>query len=157
MLEAQWPARLQRLRGGPLVARAPAGAEVWLDGAHNDAGGRVLAEAMADFEEAGPRPLAMICGTLKSKDTAAFLVPFQGAGARGAGRADSRASTRRGRPRRSRPSPPAPGSPRAWPAASARRWTRWRAQNWPVPPRVLIAGSLYLAGAVLEENGAPPT
>ena len=78
VLEAQWPARLQRLRGGALVARAPAGAEVWLDGAHNDAGGRVLAEAMADFEEAGPRPLAMICGTLKSKDTAAFLSHFEG-------------------------------------------------------------------------------
>jgi dihydrofolate synthase/folylpolyglutamate synthase len=31
------------------------------------------------------------------------------------------------------------------------------AQDWPAPPRVLIAGSLYLAGAVLAENGAPPT
>ncbi|HEY3886541.1 MAG TPA: folylpolyglutamate synthase/dihydrofolate synthase family protein, partial [Vicinamibacterales bacterium] len=50
LLEASWPARLQRLRSGPLVDRAPKGAEIWLDGAHNEAGRRVVAEAMADFE-----------------------------------------------------------------------------------------------------------
>ena len=51
MVEVDWPARLQRLRGGPLVALAPARSEVWLDGAHNEAGGRALAEAMADLED----------------------------------------------------------------------------------------------------------
>jgi dihydrofolate synthase/folylpolyglutamate synthase len=155
LMEAQWPARLQRLKGGPLVARAPRGAEVWLDGAHNDAGGRVLAEAMADFEEAAPRPLAMICGTLKTKDTAAFLAHFKGlvreviavpipgehiarpaeevAGfAASAGLAAS----------------VAPGVGAALDALCGR--------DWPKPPRILIAGSLYLAGAVLAENESLP-
>jgi dihydrofolate synthase/folylpolyglutamate synthase len=154
--EAQWPARLQRLRGGALIARAPAGAEVWLDGAHNEAGGRVLAEAMADFEEANPRPLIMICGTLKSKDTGAFLAHFKGLA-------------------REVLAVPIPGEHAARPAdevaaiaARAGLTARVAAgvgealdalagESWPVPPRVLIAGSLYLAGAVLEENGAPPT
>ena len=77
-MEARWPARLQRLRSGPLVARAPAGAEMWLDGGHNEAGGRVLAEAMADFEEQQPRSLVLICGSLSSKDTGAFLTHFKG-------------------------------------------------------------------------------
>ena len=78
LTEVEWPARLQRLRGGPLVALAPPQAEVWLDGAHNEAGGRALAEAMADFEDHAPRPLALICGTLTSKDTAGFLRHFKG-------------------------------------------------------------------------------
>ena len=78
LLDARWPARLQRLRSGPLVARAPAGAEMWLDGGHNEAGGRVLAEAMADFEEQQPRSLVLITGSLSSKDTGAFLTHFKG-------------------------------------------------------------------------------
>ena len=156
LAEAQWPARLQRLRGGPLIARAPAGAEVWLDGAHNEAGGRVLAEAMADFEEAAPRPLAMICGTLSAKDTAAFLAHFKGLA-------------------REVIAVPIPGEHAARPAEevaafAARAGLSARvaadvgtalemiaAQDWPQPPRILIAGSLYLAGAVLAQNGSPPT
>jgi len=156
LAEAQWPARLQRLRGGELAARAPAGAELWLDGAHNEAGGRVLAEAMADFEEAGPRPLVLICGTLSSKDTAAFLAHFKGLA-------------------REVIAVPIPGEHAARPAEevaaiAARAGLPARVaasvgaaldglatQDWPAPPRVLIAGSLYLAGAVLEENGCPPT
>ncbi len=154
--EASWPARLQRLRSGPLVDRAPAGAEVWLDGAHNEAGGRVLSEAMADFEEAGSRPLILICGTLSSKDTGAFLAHFKGLA-------------------REVVAVPIPGEHAARPAQqvadiAARVGLAARvaesvgaaldslaAQAWPRPPRVLIAGSLYLAGAVLGENGQPPT
>jgi dihydrofolate synthase/folylpolyglutamate synthase len=155
LAEAQWPARLQRLRGGRLAARAPAGAELWLDGAHNEAGGRALAEAMADFEDAAPRPLVMICGTLKSKDTAAFLAHFKGLA-------------------REVVAVPIPGEHAARPAEevaaiAARAGLAARvsagvgaaldalaAESWPVPPRVLITGSLYLAGAVLDENGCPP-
>ena len=75
---AEWPARLQRLRKGRVVALAPEGAEIWLDGAHNEDGARVLAQAMADCEDKAPRPLVLICGTLASKDTAAFLRAFKG-------------------------------------------------------------------------------
>jgi dihydrofolate synthase/folylpolyglutamate synthase len=154
--EAEWPARLQRLRVGPLVARAPANAEVWLDGAHNEAGGRVLAEAMADFEDASPRPLALICGTLNTKDTVGFLAHFQGLAreviavpieGEHAGRtADELAAiaSRVGLAAR------AAGSVGAALDLLA-------ADEWPKPPRVLIAGSLYLAGTVLEANGNAPT
>ena len=78
LTKAEWPARLQRLTRGALVSRAPDGAELWLDGAHNEAGGRVLAEAMAEFEEKAPRPLVLICGSLATKDTGAFLAHFSG-------------------------------------------------------------------------------
>ncbi len=155
LAEAQWPARLQRLRVGPLVARAPAGAEVWLDGAHNEAGGRVVAEAMADFEDASPRPLVMICGTLSAKDTGAFLAHFKGLareviavpipGEHAARSADEIA----GFAARA-------GLPTSVAASVGAALDAIAAENWPQPPRILIAGSLYLAGAVLAENGNPP-
>ena len=155
MLEVEWPARLQRLRGGPLVALAPPQAEVWLDGAHNEAGGRALAEAMADLEDHAPRPLALICGTLASKDTAGFLRHFKGLAQEAL-------------------AVPVVGEHAARPAeevaaiaqsvgleaaacdsvASALRFLA--ARDWPKPPRILIAGSLYLAGAVLEANDDAP-
>jgi len=155
VLDADWPARLQRLRGGPLTALAPVQAEIWLDGAHNEAGGRVLAEAMADFEDQSPRPLALICGSLTNKDTAGFLGHFRGlaqetlavpiAGEHAARSAQEVAAIAR-----------AAGLSAAAcdSVASALRFLA--ARQWPVPPRILIAGSLYLAGAVLEENGAAP-
>ena len=51
LANVDWPARLQRLTGRCAVARAPAGAEIWLDGGHNPGAGLVVAEAMADLEE----------------------------------------------------------------------------------------------------------
>ncbi|THD43050.1 MAG: bifunctional folylpolyglutamate synthase/dihydrofolate synthase [Bradyrhizobium sp.] len=155
MVEAEWPARLQRLRGGPLVALAPSRAEVWLDGAHNEAGGQVLAEAMADLEDQSPRPLALICGTLKTKDTAGFLTHFKGlaqetlavpiAGEHSGRSADEVAAIARDVGLNAAASDS---------VASALKFLA--ARNWTVPPRILIAGSLYLAGAVLEENGDIP-
>ena len=155
MLEADWPARLQRLRGGPLAALAPAQAEVWLDGAHNEAGGRVLAEAMADFEDQSPRPLTLICGTLTTKDTAGFLSHFKGLAQETlavpiseehAGRsAEEVAAIARG---------VGLSAAACDSVASALRFLA--ARDWPKPPRILIAGSLYLAGAVLEQNGDAP-
>jgi dihydrofolate synthase/folylpolyglutamate synthase len=152
LLEADWPARLQRLRSGPLVAQAPARAEIWLDGAHNEAGGRVLAEAMADFEEASPRPLVLICGTLTTKDTAGFLAHFKGLAREAlcvpipgehAGRPAEEIAAIAG-------SVGLPANPVGSVAAALQNLA---AREWPEPPRVLIAGSLYLAGEVLEQNG----
>ena len=155
LVEADWPARLQRLRSGPLVTRAPKHAEIWLDGAHNEAGGRVLAEAMADFEEASPRPLAMICGTLTSKDTAGFLAHFQGltrevvavpiAGEHAARSADEVAVIAR-----------AVGLNATAAENVGAALEKLAGREWPKAPRILIAGSLYLAGAVLAENGNLP-
>ena len=153
MLEVDWPARLQWLRGGPLTALAPPQAEIWLDGAHNEAGGRALAEAMADLEDHWPRPLALICGSLASKDTAAFLGHFKGlaqetlavpiVGEQAARSAEEVAAIARG-----------VGLSAAACDGVASALGFLAARRWPTPPRILIAGSLYLAGAVLEENGA---
>jgi dihydrofolate synthase/folylpolyglutamate synthase len=152
MTEAEWPARLQRLRSGKLVDLAPARAELWLDGGHNEDGGRVLAAAMADFEDQSPRPLVMICGTLATKDTAGFLRHFKGLAqellavpinGEHAGRsAEDVAALAAGVGIEAAALPS---------VEAALRFLS--ARTWPTPPRVLIAGSLYLAGTVLEANG----
>ena len=150
-----WPARLQKLSNGKLATRIPAGAELWLDGGHNEAGGRVLGEAMGDFEEASPRPLILICGTLSTKDTSGFLAHFRGlareviavpiSGEHAARTAAEVAAIARAQ------------ALSATEAASVEAaLDAINARKWPVPPRILIAGSLYLAGEVLKANGTPP-
>ncbi len=155
MAEADWPARLQRLQRGRIAGLAPAGAEIWLDGGHNEDGGRALAEAMADFEDKAARPLAMICGMLTTKDAGAFLAAFRGlaqeliavpVGADHAGRAPAevaRIAAEAGLPAA------ACGSVEA-----ALRYLA--ARDWPRPPRLLICGSLYLAGEALALDGTTP-
>ena len=64
----EWPGRLQRLTAGPLLDCAPENAEVWLDGGHNPHGARAVAQAIADLEEHGERPLYLICAMLANKD-----------------------------------------------------------------------------------------
>jgi dihydrofolate synthase/folylpolyglutamate synthase len=74
---AEWPARLQRLGAGPLLALLPAGAELWLDGAHNPAAARTIA-AWLDGGALGQRPLHLVTGLLASKDLPGLLRPFTG-------------------------------------------------------------------------------
>jgi len=153
--EAEWPARMQALTRGALVDRMPAGAELWLDGGHNPAGGAALAEAMADLEARSPRPLVMICAMLANKDADGLLRPFAGLA-------------------REMIAVPIPGDSACHaPDALAARAKAYgiaattapgvqeaiatiAAQSWPTPPRILIAGSLYLAGDVLRANGTIP-
>src|SRR5262249_20997943 len=78
LVNVEWPARLQRLTTGTIVARAPVDAEIWLDGGHNPGAGIVVAEAMADLEERAPRPLYLIAGMLNTKDPVGFFRPFAG-------------------------------------------------------------------------------
>jgi dihydrofolate synthase/folylpolyglutamate synthase len=72
----RWPARLQRLQYGPLVDALPAGWELWLDGGHNDSGGEVLAVQAADWAAADDLPLFVIFGMLANKQPLAFLTPL---------------------------------------------------------------------------------
>ena len=74
----EWPARLQPIPFGPIVDAAPPGAEIWLDGGHNPAAGEVLASAIAELEERNPRPLYLVAGMLTSKDASGFFAPFEG-------------------------------------------------------------------------------
>ena len=153
---ADWPARLQCLSKGAIAAAAPPGAELWLDGAHNEDGGRVLAQAMADLEDKASRPLVLVCGTLTTKDTTAFLRSFAGLAQ------EVIAVPVEGEPA-SRPARDVAACAHAagLPAAACQSVEDalgfLRARTWPVPPRILIAGSLYLAGAVLAANGTPPS
>jgi dihydrofolate synthase/folylpolyglutamate synthase len=155
VVRASWPGRLQNLGRGKLAALAPPDSELWLDGGHNEAGGRVLAEAMADFEERTPRPLILIYGSLMTKDSRAFLRHFDGlaskiltvpvAGEQVGRKPEDVAELAR-----------ALGFGARACASVEAALGELAAKTWPAPPRILIAGSLYLAGEVLAADGRPP-
>lgn len=153
LAQAQWPARLQHLPRGPLAELGPEGGELWLDGGHNEDGGRALAQAMADLEERRPRALVLICGTLASKDTQGFLRAFKGLAQEVIavpvnGEHASRSAAEVAQAAQ------AVGLPSAACADFEDALRFLHAREWPAPPRILIAGSLYLAGEVLRVNGA---
>jgi dihydrofolate synthase/folylpolyglutamate synthase len=154
LVAVDWPARLQRLKTGRLVDLAPAGSELWLDGGHNPDGGRVVAAALADLEEKVPRPLILVVGMLGSKDAEGFLRNFMGLARRVitvpihqektiAADALADAVRRVGMQAESRE-----GIEEA--LAAAARF------EFDPPPRILITGSLYLAGEALALNGPLP-
>ncbi len=142
---ANWPARMQRLKTGPLVQAAP-NAELWLDGGHNAAAGVALADVL---EKLPQRPTHMICGMLNTKDVTGYLSPL-------AKRVKSLTAV-------SIPGEPNTLSAEDTAAAAAKvnlpATTADGVQNaleditsTDAHARVLICGSLYLAGNVLREN-----
>lgn len=143
---ADWPARLQWLRRGPLVASAGE-AELWLDGGHNPAAGEALAEALGRLPA---RPLHLVCGMLATKDVEGFLRPLAPLAV------DLTAVPVPGEPA----TLPADGTAAAAravgitaePAASFAEAVASVASRDP-RSRILVCGSLYLAGRVLRENG----
>jgi dihydrofolate synthase/folylpolyglutamate synthase len=155
IVKADWPGRMQRLTQGKLLEAAPAGSELWLDGGHNPDGGRAIAAALADLEERVSRPLVLIAGMLTTKDNAGFLRNFAGLARRLI-------------------AVPVPGQEKSMPAddltniardvglsATARddlasAFEAVRKLDLAPPPRILITGSLYLAGEVLKANGTLP-
>ena len=78
LVTTRWPARMQRLASGPLADLLRPGSELWLDGGHNPAAGEALSQTLADLEERSPRPLYLIVGMLGLKDAAGFLGHFRG-------------------------------------------------------------------------------
>ena len=79
LIEAQWPGRLQRLRKGSLFDQLGSDGELWLDGGHNPGAGEAVAQTLQDWQarDETPRRLHMIVGMLKNKDAAGFLAPFR--------------------------------------------------------------------------------
>lgn len=151
LANARWPARLQRLTEGPIVAsaRAAGAFEVFLDGAHNPHAAYALAASLAAMNSARAVPLAMVVGMQATKDAANFFVPFKSlsptivavqADHRGAASADEivAAAARSGLS--------------AITATSLSDAARVAAARAGGPARLIIAGSLYLAGEVLKEN-----
>jgi dihydrofolate synthase/folylpolyglutamate synthase len=143
---AEWPARMQRLRRGPLVEAAGT-AELWLDGGHNPAAGVALAEAVGRLPA---RPLHLIVGMLNTKDIGGFLRPLaavaqsvHGVGIPGETAtlsADDTVAAARAAGFAAETAPSVAAAIAAIVAAEPQA-------------RILICGSLYLAGRVLRENG----
>ena len=154
----EWPGRMQKLPAGRLSKLAPTGSEIWIDGGHNPGAGVVIAEALAEQEEKLPRPLFLICGMINTKDQTGFFRAFHGmvrhvytvpVSSSDAGVANSELA---GRAEDAGLSAEPMNS-----VASALMLLRDTWDNSEPPPRILIGGSLYLVGAVLAENGTPPT
>lgn len=151
-LWANWPARLQRLDKGPLLAALPDDAAAWLDGGHNAGAGEAIARYFHTDILQGGR-LHLIIGMLANKDIDAFLAPF-------AGKIEHIHAL------------PVPGHDhhpaerfehvaRAWqvgfsvheePASAV----RMIAGSQSTSPKLLFAGSLYLAGQLLRLNDQLP-
>ncbi|WP_193227724.1 bifunctional folylpolyglutamate synthase/dihydrofolate synthase [Aureimonas psammosilenae] len=152
----EWPARLQRIQTGLLVEAAVPGAEIWLDGGHNPGAGAAIAEVIADMEERVSRPLFLIAGMLNTKDPAGFFAPFEGIARRVY--AVPIASSDAGlSPESLAASANAAGLP-AEPATDVLSAIRAISDGWAeeAPPRLLVCGSLYLAGDVLRLSGLAP-
>jgi dihydrofolate synthase / folylpolyglutamate synthase len=154
MIRVEWPARMQRLSHGRLAALLPPESELWLDGGHNADGGRAIAAALADLEERVSRPLVLIVGMLSTKDSAGFLRNFSGLARRviavpihqdTAIPPETLAEIARGI-----------GIPAiARDDVESALAVAGKLELAPAP-RILITGSLYLAGEVLAANGTPP-
>ena len=148
----QWPARLQPVKG-TLLGLLPEGSELWLDGGHNAHGAAALSLALRQMEEKRHLPLRLIMGLMNTRKPADFLAPF-------AGMVEHVYALT------------IPGEPNAHPAAEI--VAQAKAAGFAAtdggsilnalaaaaeggPARVVFAGSLYLAGHVLHQNGTPPT
>lgn len=147
----EWPARLQRIGSGPLCGQLPEGAELWLDGGHNPGCAMVLASALGDMEERNPRPLYLICGMLNSKDARGFFTAFHGL-ARGVRSITVPAEPNSFAADALARAAQAAGCAAASSASLTEALRDIAAINGP-PPRVVICGSLYLAGHVLTLSG----
>jgi dihydrofolate synthase / folylpolyglutamate synthase len=143
---AVWPARMQRLRHGPLTEAAPK-AELWLDGGHNPAGGEAVAATLARMPA---RETHLICGMLNTKDVTGYMIPLAPHVTRlhavsipGEKNTLSAEATRDAARSAGIDAVTAPSVAEAMENIAATA----------TEARVLICGSLYLAGAILRENG----
>lgn len=143
---AFWPARMQRLRQGPLVDLAPQ-VELWLDGGHNPAGGEAVAATLARMP---PRETHLICGMLNTKDVGGYMRPLASQVARL--HAVSIPGEKNTLPAEATRDAAQAVGMEAVTAGSVAEALAGIAATSP-EARVLICGSLYLAGWVLRENG----
>ncbi len=143
---AYWPARMQRLRTGPLVDSAPK-VELWLDGGHNPAGGEAVAATLARMPK---RETHLICGMLNTKDVKGYMMPLAPYVTQM--HAVSIPGEKNTLPAEVTRDAALAAGMAADTAASVADALVYIAAQSP-QARVLICGSLYLAGSVLRENG----
>jgi dihydrofolate synthase / folylpolyglutamate synthase len=150
-----WPARMQRLTNGPLPLLLDSGSELWLDGGHNPSGGAAIAQTLAELEERAPKPVVLIFGMLSTKDAMGFLAPFNGlvrriatVPIRGAEASHDAAALA---------AVAVSAGFSAAPATDVKNAIVALQSCERVPLRILICGSLYLAGEVLAlQEGIEP-
>ena len=146
LASVDWPARLQKLTRGPLVEALPPGGELWLDGGHNEDCGIALARHGREWaKEPAPLPLYLIFGMLTTKDASGFLRPLarHARAARAVPIPKATPPTRRTRPAREA----AEVGLDCVPANDIGAALEDLLATQPAPMRILICGSLYLAGA----------
>jgi dihydrofolate synthase/folylpolyglutamate synthase len=145
LLKAKWPARMQKLKHGPLV-EAAGNAELWLDGGHNPAAGKALAEAITRLPK---RPLFLVCGMLNTKDVGGYLAPLVTMAEQliGVSIPDEAATL-------SAAEISAEAANQGLKSSTANSVTSAVTQIVANQPnaRILLCGSLYLAGRILRDN-----
>jgi len=146
----EWPARAQRLKHGPLMALLPGSWDLWLDGGHNAGGGQAIAALAADLW--ADAPLHLVCGMLTTKAAEDYLRPLASRAASftavpialsdaAFAPADLAAAAKRA------------GFTDVHTADTVEAALKRIAETGRGRARVLICGSLYLAGEVLRDNG----
>jgi len=149
---AHWPGRMQRLTRGALADIAHArGAELWLDGAHNPHGAAALGRTLAEREARAPKPRVLICGMLTTKDVDGVLAPLAHEGAHFIS-VPVPSSTAAQDPHKLAEAARRHGFI-ATTAASLVDAMKDAAALPGEPPRIVICGSLYLAGDALALSG----
>lgn len=148
----QWPGRMMPIKQGKLRALLPPDRQLWLDGGHNEAGAGVLSEAVRALGTSDARPTNLVFATFANKDAGAFLDRFKGL-VETVVTLDMK------------------GDRASWPAAELAELARQRGfaampardlkaailqAAKPDRARIVICGSLHLAGDVLAQNGTPP-
>ena len=148
LTRTDWPARMQKLGDGPLTALLPSGSEVWIDGGHNPSAARSVAE-LVQLRFGDDLPLAVIFASLSSKDPRGTLAPFRGL-----------ASEVLTLPIKDHqhftPDELAGLATKLGFRASAHETLDDAFRAITRPARVLVFGSLYLAGEALAANGQAP-
>ena len=157
-----WPARMQNLTIGPFAEMViESGGELWLDGGHNPHAARAVASAMAEMESKTPRPLILVTGILANKDIGGFLDAFEGLASAVIGVSIEGHSSLAPETLRELAQARGMGGQVASNLTDAvqraintgEALSRQNKNQPIIAPRVLICGSLYLAGEVLKQNG----
>ena len=148
----KWPGRMQRLKTGHLFDFAPKGCEIWLDGGHNPGAAKMISEFLNTLSNKDSKPVTLICGMLNTKDPTGYFemleevvdhvitVPV----------ATSEAGIA---PKELAEAAKTSGFKAGEAASLIAALEQVKSKK---PQRILIAGTLYLVGQALSENGTPP-
>ena len=152
LISVEWPGRMQQLKSGHLLEAAPEGSELWLDGGHNPGAAAMIFKFFQKHQKSDPKPFILICSMLNTKDPKGYFeklaplpdevitVPIT--------------SSEAGIPPKELAQLSNSAGLKTSSASSLKN--ALKKLDASVPPRILIAGTLYLVGDALKQNGTPP-